>query len=89
MSGPFFKEADTINHVTWVRRSSLEGSLCSASEQPLRYQAQSDDDQANRKERQICPPELAKRGEQRKDAKECRESIDAEMAEVTDGVHAE
>jgi hypothetical protein len=41
------------------------------------------------KQRQICPPELAKGGEQRKDAKECRESIDAEMVEVTDGVHAE
>jgi hypothetical protein len=72
-----------------VQRSSLERSLCGAREQPLRYQANSDDDQANCKQRQIGPPELANRGEQRKHAKECRESIDAEMAEVTDGVRAE
>jgi hypothetical protein len=63
--------------LVWVQRSSLEHSLCGAGEKPLRYQANSDDDQANRKQGQICPPKLAKRREQRKDAKECRESIDA------------
>ena len=60
-----------------LREAVRDRSLCGSSEQPLRYEADPDDDQANREQRQICAPELAKRSDERDDTKECRESIDA------------